>query len=130
MTSEPGALADQALPPIDGATPATNWASAPLHPHLAAADQRQVERFHRTLLDEWAHHRPCTSEAERQAAFPDWLDWYKHHRPHSGIGGHTPASRVTNRSGQHTWRVARCRFFEPGGRAGPGRDGSVHASGR
>ncbi|TGN74421.1 hypothetical protein E5082_30540 [Streptomyces griseoluteus] len=24
------------------------------------------------------------------------------HRPHTGIGGHTPASRVTNLSGQHT----------------------------
>ncbi|GAA2603220.1 hypothetical protein GCM10010217_43100 [Streptomyces tubercidicus] len=53
----------------------------------------KVERFHRTLLDEWAYHRPYTSDAERQAAFPD--------RPHTGIRGHTPASRVTNLSGQH-----------------------------
>ncbi|WP_371749971.1 IS481 family transposase [Streptomyces sp. NBC_01283] len=29
----------------------------------------KVERFHRTLLDEWAYHRPYTSGAERQAAF-------------------------------------------------------------
>ncbi|MEE4423582.1 integrase core domain-containing protein, partial [Streptomyces bugieae] len=40
--------------------------------------------------------------AERQAAFPDWLDWYNYHRPHTGISGHTPASRVTNLSGQHS----------------------------
>ncbi|QLH21392.1 IS481 family transposase [Streptomyces sp. Rer75] len=62
---------------------------------------RKVERFHRTLLEEWAYQRPYTSESERQAAFPGWLDWYNFHRPHTGISGHTPASRVTNLSGQH-----------------------------
>ncbi|MEU8683750.1 IS481 family transposase, partial [Streptomyces caelestis] len=31
----------------------------------------------------------------------DWLDWYNYHRPHTGISGHTPASRVTNLSEQH-----------------------------
>ncbi|MEU1661646.1 integrase core domain-containing protein, partial [Streptomyces griseofuscus] len=46
--------------------------------------------------------RPYTSEAERQAAFPDWLDWYNYHRPHTGISGQPPASRVTNLSEQHT----------------------------
>ncbi|MDQ1041895.1 transposase InsO family protein [Streptomyces sp. V4I2] len=62
----------------------------------------KVERFHRTLLEEWAYQRPYSSEAERQAAFPDWLDWYNYHRPHTGIRGQTPASRVTNLSGQHS----------------------------
>ncbi|MFJ8612018.1 integrase core domain-containing protein, partial [Streptomyces sp. NPDC093675] len=38
---------------------------------------------------------------ERQTAFPDWLDWYNYHRPHTGIDGQTPASRVINLSGQH-----------------------------
>ncbi len=62
----------------------------------------KVVRFHRTLLDEWAYIRPYTSETERQAAFPDWLDWYNYHRPHTGIDGQPPASRVTNLPGQHT----------------------------
>ena len=62
----------------------------------------KVERFHRTLLDEWAYQRPHTSNTERQATFPNWLDWYNYHRPHTGISGHTPASRVTNLSEQHT----------------------------
>nr|WSW42388.1 IS481 family transposase [Streptomyces sp. NBC_01001]WSW63170.1 IS481 family transposase [Streptomyces sp. NBC_00998] len=61
----------------------------------------KVERFHRTLLDEWAYQRPYTSDTERQEAFTDWIDWYNYHRPHTGIAGHTPASRVTNLSGQH-----------------------------
>ncbi|GGU19802.1 hypothetical protein GCM10010259_07870 [Streptomyces daghestanicus] len=62
----------------------------------------KAERFHRTLPDEWAHHRPCTSDAERQAAFPDWPDRYNYHRPRTGIDGHPPAGRVTNLSAQHT----------------------------
>ncbi|THA23784.1 IS481 family transposase [Streptomyces sp. RKND-216] len=62
----------------------------------------KVERFHRTLLEEWAYHQPYTSEAERQAAFPHWLDWYNYHRPHTGISGNVPASRVTNLTEQHT----------------------------
>ncbi|MGY6026168.1 IS481 family transposase [Streptomyces spinosirectus] len=62
----------------------------------------KVERFHRTLLEEWAYQQPYTSDAERKAAFPDWLDWYNYHRPHTGISGQTPASRVTNVSKQHT----------------------------
>ncbi|WP_142193436.1 IS481 family transposase [Streptomyces calvus] len=62
----------------------------------------KVERFHRTLLEEWAYQRPYTSDRERQATFPDWLDWYNYRRPHTGIDGQTPASRVTNLSGQHS----------------------------
>ncbi|MFI0202318.1 integrase core domain-containing protein, partial [Streptomyces sp. NPDC016734] len=62
----------------------------------------KVERFHRTLLEEWAYQQPYTSDAERQAAFTDWIDWYNYHRPHTGIQGQTPASRVTNLPGQHT----------------------------
>jgi transposase InsO family protein len=62
----------------------------------------KVERFHRTLLDEWAYQRPYTSDAERQAAFPDWLDWYNYHRPHTSLSGHTPANRVTNLPDQHS----------------------------
>nr|WP_245695345.1 hypothetical protein [Streptomyces antibioticus] len=43
-----------------------------------------------------------TSDAERQAAFDDWLDWYSYHLLHTGISGQTPASRVTNVTEQHT----------------------------
>ncbi|MFI6013319.1 integrase core domain-containing protein [Streptomyces sp. NPDC051243] len=45
---------------------------------------------------------PYTSQAERRAAFSDWLDWYNYHRPHPGISGHTSAGRVTNLPGQHS----------------------------
>jgi transposase InsO family protein len=56
----------------------------------------KVERFNRTLLDGWAYRRPYASEAARRAAFPPWLHWYNHHRPHTALGRRPPISRCTN----------------------------------
>jgi transposase InsO family protein len=61
----------------------------------------KVERFNRTLLEEWAYARLYRTEADRIAAFADWLHTYNHHRGHTALGGATPASRVTNLSGQN-----------------------------
>ncbi|WP_310376530.1 IS481 family transposase [Catenuloplanes atrovinosus] len=61
----------------------------------------KVERFHRTLTEEWAYHQPYTTDTARNNAYPHWLDWYNYHRPHTALGGHPPAHRVTNLSGQH-----------------------------
>ncbi len=62
----------------------------------------KVERFHRTMLDEWAYARPYTSELQRRQALPDWLHTYNHHRGHTALAGHPPASRVPNLTGQYT----------------------------
>ena len=62
----------------------------------------KVERFHRTLADEWAYARPYASETERRAALDPWLHIYNHHRGHTALKGQAPASRVTNLSGQNT----------------------------
>ncbi|MEU2013881.1 IS481 family transposase [Nocardia sp. NPDC019302] len=62
----------------------------------------KVERFHRTLADEWAYARLYRSDAERCTAFTSWLHTYNHHRGHTALGGHPPASRVTNLSGQYS----------------------------
>jgi transposase InsO family protein len=61
----------------------------------------KVERFHRTMTSEWAFAQFFTSEADRRAALPGWLHTYNHHRPHTGIGGHPPISRLTNLPGQY-----------------------------
>ena len=61
----------------------------------------KVERFHRTLADEWAYARLYTNDAERCQEFPIWLHTYNHHRGHTALGGQPPASRVPNHSGQH-----------------------------
>ena len=62
----------------------------------------KVERFHRTLLLEWAYVRVYTSEAARTRALTRWLHLYNHHRTHTALGGHPPASRVTNLRGQYS----------------------------
>ncbi|MFD6174352.1 IS481 family transposase [Streptomyces coeruleorubidus] len=62
----------------------------------------KVERFNRTLLDEWAYQRPYTSNTERTAALADFLHTYNHHRCHTALGGHPPITRVNNAPGQYT----------------------------
>jgi transposase InsO family protein len=61
----------------------------------------KVERFHRTLADEWAYARLYRSDAERCEAFTAWLHTYNHHRGHTALGGQPPATRVPNLSGQY-----------------------------
>jgi transposase InsO family protein len=61
----------------------------------------KVERFNRTLLDEWAYLRPYTSNDERTAALADFLHTYNHHRCHTALGGQPPISRVNNPAGQY-----------------------------
>jgi transposase InsO family protein len=62
----------------------------------------KVERFNRTLLDEWAYLRPYTSNTERTTALADFLHTYNHHRCHTALGGQPPISRVNNPAGQYT----------------------------
>ena len=61
----------------------------------------KVERYNRTLLNEWAYARPYRSEAARTRALDTWLHMYNHHRHHTAIGG-PPISRVNNLVGQNT----------------------------
>ena len=62
----------------------------------------KVERFNRTLEEEWAYAKTYRSEAERAADFPAWLHHYNHHRPHTGIGGLTPMQRLHNVTGKNS----------------------------
>ena len=54
----------------------------------------KAERFIQTLLREWAYGRPYVSSFVRQAALSPWLHDYNWHRPHGGIHGCPPISRV------------------------------------
>jgi transposase InsO family protein len=65
------------------------------------ATNGKVERFNRTLLDEWAYSRTWRSEASRARALAPWLHRYNHHRHHTAVGG-PPVSRVTNLVGHNT----------------------------
>lgn len=62
----------------------------------------KVERFNRTMLEEWAYVRPYATESERRAAFDDFLHLYNHHRCHAALGGEAPISRVSNLSGHYS----------------------------
>ena len=63
----------------------------------------KVERFNRTLLEEWAYARLYRSNTERRRAFTRWLRFYNHQRPHTALDGLTPmAALVNNAGGKHT----------------------------
>ncbi|MGQ4715931.1 IS481 family transposase [Streptomyces anulatus] len=62
----------------------------------------KVERFNRTLADEWAYQRPYRSNDERTRALADFLHTYNHHRSHTALGGRPPITRVNNPAGQYT----------------------------
>ena len=56
----------------------------------------KVERFNRTLLEEWAYVRKYSSEADRRRRLDSWLHTYNHHRCHTALGGQPPITRVDN----------------------------------
>ncbi|MFG2869548.1 IS481 family transposase [Streptomyces sp. NPDC048338] len=62
----------------------------------------KVERFNRTLLDEWAYLRRYHSNNERTEALADFLHTYNHHRCHTALDGHPPISRVNNPASQYS----------------------------
>jgi len=65
------------------------------------ATNGKVERFNRTLTDEWAYSRLWKSDAARARTLDRFLHRYNHHRHHTAIGG-PPASRVTNLAGHNS----------------------------
>jgi transposase InsO family protein len=54
----------------------------------------KAERLIQTLMREWAYARPFTSSYRRKAALPLWLRRYNERRPHAGIGGASPITRL------------------------------------
>jgi transposase InsO family protein len=62
----------------------------------------KVERYQRTLRDEWGYAKAYRSESARRHALTNWLHIYNHHRPHTALGGKPPVTRVTNLPGQNS----------------------------
>lgn len=54
----------------------------------------KAEAFNKILQAKWAYIRPYSTNLERLDALPVFLRYYNHQRPHGGIGGATPASRL------------------------------------
>jgi transposase InsO family protein len=61
----------------------------------------KVERFNRTLLDEWAYVRIYRSDAARANALNRWLHLYNHHRSHTSLGGQAPMNVLSNLPGHY-----------------------------
>jgi len=54
----------------------------------------KAERFIQSALREWAYGIPYSHSSERTAMLSRWTHHYNWHRPHHGIGGLAPISRL------------------------------------
>lgn len=61
----------------------------------------KVERFNRTLVEEFAYARVFTSNQARLDALPRWVRYYNRRRRHTGLHGHTPYETVDNVCGKN-----------------------------
>jgi transposase InsO family protein len=62
----------------------------------------KVERFNRTLLDEWAYARLYRSNETRLPTLPKWVEAYNRRRPRT-LGGQAPSlAALNNVSGNYT----------------------------
>jgi transposase InsO family protein len=60
----------------------------------------KVERFNRTMADEFLYSFTFRSENERRRRLDRWVHDYNHHRNHTAVGG-PPATRVHNVCGSY-----------------------------
>jgi transposase InsO family protein len=93
----------RSIAPLSG-PPLAGYASATRSPDLIGPQTNgKAERFVQTLLCEWAYPRLYHSNEERRIAFPKWLHYYNHHRPHTALEGWEPAAvSVNDVCGNHT----------------------------
>jgi transposase InsO family protein len=55
----------------------------------------KAERFIQSALREWAYAFTYQNSQQRTDALDDWIHHYNWHRPHQGIGGRPPTSRLS-----------------------------------
>jgi transposase InsO family protein len=65
-----------------------------IRPHCPWTNGK-VERFNRTLQNEWAYRRRYNTNADRAAALDTWIEHYNTQRRHHALGGHPPISRLS-----------------------------------
>jgi transposase InsO family protein len=62
----------------------------------------KVERFHQTLMREWAYALEYASSHARRQALPHWIDHYNERRSHTALGNRPPRARVRDVTGRNT----------------------------
>jgi transposase InsO family protein len=73
------------------------WGRAIRHIHTRPYTPRtngKVERFHQTLIREWAYALQYASSEARREALPHWIDHYNERRTHSALNSRPPSARV------------------------------------
>jgi transposase InsO family protein len=61
----------------------------------------KAEAFIRILQREWAYGLIYPTSSHRAKALPGWTRWYNNHRPHGGIDGQPPISRISHAAGSY-----------------------------
>lgn len=83
---------------LHGHAPGREEASGGAVPQRCGGVLRQTngkaERFIQSALREWAYGWTYQNSAQRTTALAGWQHHYNWHRPHSGIGGLAPMSRL------------------------------------
>ena len=90
LTGNAWAYGSRAFRAVAGAHGVTLKLTRPHRPQTNG----KAERFIQTLQNEWAYARPYRSNIERLRELPRWLYRYNARRPHGGIGGAVPVSRL------------------------------------
>jgi transposase InsO family protein len=62
----------------------------------------KIERFHQTLMREWAYALEYASSDARRQALPHWINHYNERRTHSALGNRPPRHRVRDVLGLDT----------------------------
>jgi transposase InsO family protein len=62
----------------------------------------KAEAFIRILQREWAYGFAYPTSIHRAKALPGYLRWYNNHRPHGGIDGQPPITRVSHAARSYT----------------------------
>ena len=62
----------------------------------------KLERFNRTLTDEWARSQTWPNSTTRDRALQSFLRYYNRRRPHTSLGDRPPISRVHQHRRQYT----------------------------
>jgi transposase InsO family protein len=62
----------------------------------------KVERFHQTLMREWAYALQYASSDARSQALPHWINHYNERRTHSALGNQPPRARVRDVTGHNS----------------------------
>lgn len=79
-----------------------------IHTHPPLPRKRESRTLQPHPARRMGLQQPYPSERARRDTLPGWLHTHNHHRGHTALGGHPPASRVPNLPRQNTYGGGVC----------------------